>query len=193
MALCVLKIDIVGNEIEVTIESENAEGLDPRDPQDQEGRRRSFRGNSGQRRKDYFAHQRQTRELPTRKHPDLMGPHIPIFLLELPNNHEDKIVWKCASPFVVDVEMDTGYGPDPNAPANSNPPRSPMANSRGELWSTPQASQLVNDPQSPYNGSHVVQAVYSKVTHAKHHIFYKCTIWCNGLKYDPDFYCDAGP
>jgi len=193
MAVTVLLVEQIGNEIEVTIESENAEGLAAPNPTTQKERRGSSspRGGVKMRRKDYYLQQREARELPTRVHAELMGPHIPIILLELPGAHEDKIVWKCAQRFVVQLDMDPGYAPVNTPPGAEPPPVCPLKDTvTGEAWSHPQTSQA---GAGPYAGFQVVQATYRKATRAKEHLFYKCTIWCNGLKYDPDFYCDEGP
>ena len=106
------------------------------------------------------------------KHPDVIGPHTPFILIDK-NGDSDVVVFTCAQPFVIDVEMDTGYD------TKGNPDRTPFG------WATPQASAPVA------GGMHQVTATYAKNNDdSSVHMFYKCTVWSNSLKLDPDFICD---
>jgi hypothetical protein len=111
------------------------------------------------------------------------GVHQTIILLDK-NNFTDKVVFKSAKPFVVDVEFD----PTVQDLDDPEPRRSPF------LWDTPQKSQ-------PVGAIHQVEAVFDNSplmaggapiakTKPTEYQFYKATFWSDGLKLDPDWYCD---
>ena len=106
----------------------------------------------------------------------------PIIIRDLPGASNDTVIWKSNAAFIVDVEVDDGYKKDTGAP---NPPRSPFVNTvTGQDFSVmPQAAQAVG-------GVFVVTGKVTKGTQAPDHMFYKMTIWSQGLKLDPDFFCD---
>jgi hypothetical protein len=123
-------------------------------------------------RKTRIKNEKKERHHADHKHPDLIGPHTPFILVDK-GGDSDVVVFKCAQPFVIDVERDDGFDTK-----GSNPDRSPFG------WTTPQVS-------TPAGGMHQVTGTYAKNNDdTSLHMFYKCTVWSNNLKLDPDFICD---
>jgi hypothetical protein len=178
MAEYELFIEKIGGELEVSLVREDAQGDMTQGTQKQ---RRGF-VSGGKSRNEKIREAKESRRLEHARQIDLVGPHIPIIIRDLPGAANDTVIWKCNAAFIVDVEVDDGYKKDTGAP---NPPRSPFVNTvTGQDFSVmPQAAQAVG-------GVFVVTGKVTKGTQAPDHMFYKMTIWSQGLKLDPDFFCD---
>jgi hypothetical protein len=175
----VLLIKRVGDELEVSVESET-----PDDSQEKrrDGKARDKDHGRSREIKEQKRHRRQ-HSGGGGDHADLgAGPHQTMILLE---DKKDKVTFKCDRPFTIDVEFDPDYQ-DFHKP---DPRRSPFG------WTTPQSSA--------FDGAkHVVKATYddderkdskgNKIdeTRPSDYHFYKMTLWCDDLKMDPDWYCD---
>jgi hypothetical protein len=185
----VLSVDEVGGELELSLESETPANT-------QRDRRDATLGNGhphgrNQKRKDYIKSERDKRRKPNASPEEFIGPHVPIILLERAND-TDMVVWKCSRPFVVDMAIDTAY----SVPGGVHAPRSPLTNAvtNEDFSLAPQVgAQDADFPGNPLGGNYyTVKGEFRRNTGAIDHIFYKCTVWSNGLVIDPDFYCDAG-
>ena len=182
MAEITLLIETIGDELEVTVETENP-------PNTQKGRRGApITGKPHGRSREIKEQKINRRQHADGGHDDThlsAGPHQTMILLE---GQSDRVTFKCAKPFVVDVEFDPAYQ-DPHEP---EPRRSPFKD-----WNTPQSSKQ-ETPASPHlafgefiNDKREDSAGHSiDGTRPTDYRFYKMTVWCDGLKMDPDWYCD---
>jgi hypothetical protein len=106
----------------------------------------------------------------------------------------DEVIFRSPDEFVVDIE----YDPEFLGINDNEPVRSPFG------WAHPQSSKLYGGPSDPdLNGLQVVTGVFAKDddrkdlqgndvkdTKPSDFKFYKVTVWQNGLKLDPCFFCD---
>lgn len=167
-----VQIQEVGDEIELTpvVGGEIVTGgALPAGQADQVTRR----GRAG--RKNEVKDEKKRRKNGDHQHLDVVGPHLPLFLINHTGPHTDRVVFECTLPFVVDVSLDPGFDP----PASGNPgPMNPFG------WLTPQSG----GPSSPVTGT-INKASFPGGNRTD---FYKCTVWCNGKKLDPDVICESG-
>jgi hypothetical protein len=177
MANLTLIIDRIGDELEVFVQD------DPTD--DQKGRR------GAPARDKPHGRNREIKELKRKRkqneaggdHDLASGPHQTLILVDLKN---DKVTFKSALPFVVDVVFDPAYF-DPTE--GVEPLRSPFLG-----WDKPQSSQPTGTAPHPHE---VKDAQFKddkrdgiNGTKPSDYHFYKMTVWCDGLIHDPDWYCD---
>jgi hypothetical protein len=173
-----------GDELEVSLTNENPQGDAQQGTQKQ---RRAFDpGGAGSKpRNQRIREAKDERRVDHAKHIDLVGPHVPMIVRDLPGGpaNNDTVTWTSDHEFMVDVEIDDGYSKAKGFP---NPPRSIFVNTvTGQNFSEmPQKSQQVAA------NVHQVTGRVVKGTQAPDHLFYKMTIWSQGLKLDPDFFCD---
>ena len=190
MADFVFLIKAVGGELEFSLVSENPAGT-------QKNRRNGNSGNprapGGTLRKDFIKAERDIRSRPGQSEPDFVGPHLPIILVDDPGATIDNVEFRCEQPFVIDVEIDLIF----TRPAGASSPRSPFhvqGAPGSDLFPTPKSSVAETAaPPAPIPplATHVVRGTLKKGNDGpRNHMFYKCTIWSNGLKLDPDMICD---
>lgn len=166
-----LLIEDVGDELEISVVSEVVTGVPlPAGQADQRTRRQVPTHKNG------VKDQKKIRRNPNHRHADVIGPHLPLFLINHSGPADDIVVFQCTFAFVVDVSLDPGFDP----PTGANPgPLNPFG------WSTPQSG----GPSSSVTGM-INKASFPPG--ADRMDFYKCTVWCNGKKLDPDFICESG-
>jgi len=186
MSKIVMLIERVGDELEMSLHEEIE--LSPADEGTQRERRQSPSAQGAGRPRN-----REIKEIRAKRakkngrhgHPDTSGPHLPIILLDK-HNADDQVVFISAEPFVVDVEFD----PDLQDKEKKDPRRSPFKD-----WEMPQFSRLragmhqvvgifVNEKKRDSDGDDIDD------TRPTDQMFYKATVWSQGLKLDPDFICD---
>ncbi|MBI4474997.1 MAG: hypothetical protein HY646_20185 [Acidobacteria bacterium] len=164
-----VQIDEVGDELEISILGEAvAGGALPAGLDNQRARR--DRGGA----KNRVKNEKKARHNHNHRHPDVIGPHLPLFLMKHPGPHDDEVIFQCAQPFIVDVSLDPGFDP----PAAGGPaPQNPFG------WLIPQTG----DATHPVTGT-IVKASFPGGARLD---FYKLTIWSNGKKLDPDVICES--
>jgi hypothetical protein len=191
-------IENVGGELELTLSTEDSQGDAEQGLQLQRRNHPSGQGNNEPRNRDMkevkLKRKKKNGGASSGRHDSshlVAGTHQTIILLDR-NNVTDTVVFECAQPFVVDVEFD----PSARDVENPQPRRSPFVG-----WDTPQFS--APDPR----GVHVVTGVFNNDkrkerlpngsdgqdiddTRPTDQRFYKATVWSEGLKLDPDWYCD---
>ena len=195
MSQIVMLIEKVGDELEMTLKEEN--NLSPTNEGSQRQRRDKGSGQGReQARNREMKEQRNKRKAHSHEahvEHDLTGIHQTIILLDKPNAN-DQVVFISTQPFVVDVEFDPGLRAHD---AEDDPRRSPFTG-----WDTPQSSVL-DTSGGRFNGFHVVSGVFNNdkrknsdgtkdldKTRPTDQMFYKAIVWSQGLKLDPDFFCD---
>ena len=186
MATYELLIKKVGDELEVTIESETGEVGETEVKQEE----RRASGNPARNKKMKELKHERRKEGQQDHHADIIGPHVPIIVLNHPGNRTDTIVWKCTEAFMIDVEIDEGYN---KASSAANPPRSIFQNvaTNQDFSVMPQMSAVNDNFPKPGGGFYqVVRGAFTKDNQALDHKFYKATIWSQGVKLDPDYFCD---
>ncbi len=167
-----IRIEEVGDELELAGPAEVVTGgMLPPGQADQQTRR----GVAGH--KNNVKKEKKDRHNGNHRHPDVIGPHLPLFLVNHAGPHNDTIIFECAQNFVVDVSLDDGF--DPPAGANAGP-QNPFG------WLLPQQG----GPGNPVRGTINKGAFPGGANRVD---FFKCTVWCNGKKLDPDIICEAGP
>ena len=170
----IIQIEVIGDEIEMSLLSESGGGSLPGGQADQKTRR----GRADK--KNDVKKQKKERHNSNHQHPDVVGPHLPIWLFNHSGGDDDKITFRCASDFVVDVSLDDGF--DPPGGAHSAP-----LNPFG--WMTPQKANGGTDISGTIN-----KASFTGIGGGAGRMdFYKCTVWTQGKKLDPDLICEAGP
>ena len=186
MADIVLLIERIGDELEVSVESDTS----PAAPTDNQKARRGATapGKAHGRGREILEQKRKRKHGGAGGHDhDLSsGPHQTMILVE---GQGDKVTFKCDKLFTVDVEFDPAY----LAPGDDEPRRSPFLG-----WDTPQTGKqeggagpfivpaaAFNNDKRQDSGGHSIDN-----TRPTDHHFYKMTVWSEGLKLDPDWYCD---
>jgi hypothetical protein len=197
MSKIVMFIERIGDELELSMKSEDAQGDTKQGLQLQ---RRNLPSKQG----DQLPRNRGMKELKQHRmqhahseggHEHLTGVHQTMILLDTtadiagnptPQQVMDTVVFQCEKEFVVDVEFDPSVR-DLHEP---EPRRSPF------LWDYPQKSKL-----NAGTGFHEVTADFDNSfrkeggvdipkTAPTDYQFYKATVWSQGLKLDPDWFCD---
>jgi hypothetical protein len=204
MSQIVMLIEKVGGELELRLVDDQPQG-------DAEEGKQKQRRNHPSRQGDEEPRNRSMKELKLkRKKKSLMvsagasahamkhltGVHQTIILLDK-KNVTDTVIFKCAQPFVVDVEFD----PEVRDLEKPLPRRSPF-----QGWDIPQFSGEADDAEFP--GFKVVRGTFNNDnrirrlatgeeggmeiddTRPTDQRFYKATVWSEGLKLDPDWFCD---
>ena len=165
-------IDDNGDELELSIINEVVTAGLPPDQNDQRTRRRV----PG--RKNSIKGEKKKRHNASHRHPDVVGPHLPFYLINHSGPHNDIIVFECGTDFVVDVSLDDGF--DPPQPGSPAAPLNPFG------WLFPQTGTAA----APVRGTIDKAAFPGGLSRMD---FYKITVWCNGKKLDPDLICESGP
>ena len=166
-----LQIDDNGDELEITVAGEVAAAGLPPNQNDQ----RTRRGVAGK--KHAIKDEKKNRHNSSHVHPDVIGPHLPLYLVNHNGAHNDNVVFQCAFAFVVAVSLDPGFDPPPGG---ARAPLNPFG------WAVPQTG----GPGAPINGR-INKAGFPGG--ASRMDFYKITVWCNGKTLDPDLICETGP
>ena len=163
-------IEEVGDELELRVTAEAAGAGLPGTQVDQRTRRLQ----PGH--KNDVKRQKKDRHNGNHKNDDVIGPHLPVFVINHTTPaHNDRVRFQCAADFVVDMSLDDGFDPPPG----NAPPQNPFG------WLTPQSGAAAADVVGTINKA--------SFPNGPRMDFYKCTVWCNGKKLDPDFICEAGP